>query len=359
MEKILVIEDEKDVRQSILDLLEYKGYEAIEASNGKEALELIKEIIPDLVISDIMMPELSGYTILHEFQNNPVTASIPFIFLSAKADLTDIRKGMNRGADDFITKPFKANELLSSIEIRLKKKKSLDEKLNELRRSITMYVPHELRTPLVAILGYSDMILGEFKQLSSNEIFDMITRIKKAGERLHLTIEKFVIYSELECTDIQDRPVTQNGLCVESVKNCFDDIMKKKFGRSIRKNDFQIGIEDCAVLIQKRYFEILIGELLDNAVKFSSKGSSISISCFATNGMYKIVIIDNGTGMTQDEINAVDGYRQFNREFFQQNGNGLGLIIAKKIVMLYKGNLSIDSVKNKYTKVTVLLPIFK
>ena len=75
--------------------------------------------------------------------------------------------------------------------------------------------------------------------------------------------------------------------------------------------------------------------------------------------MYKIVIIDNGTGMTQDEINAVDGYRQFNREFFQQNGNGLGLIIAKKIVMLYKGNLSIDSVKNKYTKVTVLLPIFK
>ncbi len=119
--KILVIEDDKPVREGIIILLEKKGFNAIAAKDGEEGLSLISEIIPDLIISDVMMPGISGFTLKKFLEENERLSSIPFIFLSAKADIKDVRKGMELGADDYIIKPFNANDLLKAIEIRLKK----------------------------------------------------------------------------------------------------------------------------------------------------------------------------------------------------------------------------------------------
>ena len=119
--KILVIEDDKPVREGIIILLEKKGFKPIAAKDGEEGLSLISEIIPDLIISDVMMPGINGYTLKKFLEENERLSSIPFIFLSAKADIKDVRKGMELGADDYIIKPFNANDLLKAIEIRLKK----------------------------------------------------------------------------------------------------------------------------------------------------------------------------------------------------------------------------------------------
>ncbi|MGE5457658.1 MAG: response regulator, partial [Methanococcaceae archaeon] len=189
MEKILVIEDEADVRGSILDLIEAKGYETIAARNGREALDAIKHTVPDLVVSDIMMPEIDGYEVLRQFRSTSATASVPFIFLTAKSDLTDLRKGMNDGADDYLMKPFKARDLLAAIEVRLTRKRASEAKLDELRFNIAKYVPHELRTPLVAVLGFSQMTLDDYYMLSSDEIYDNLQRIKTGSKRLHYRIE--------------------------------------------------------------------------------------------------------------------------------------------------------------------------
>jgi CheY-like chemotaxis protein/CRP-like cAMP-binding protein len=121
MRRLLVIDDHDDIRENIAEILSLAGYEAFTAENGKRGVETAIKQRPDLVICDIMMPDLDGYGVLHLIRKNPATEHIPFIFLTAKAERVDFRKGMEMGADDYITKPFDDIELLSAIEVRLKK----------------------------------------------------------------------------------------------------------------------------------------------------------------------------------------------------------------------------------------------
>ena len=121
MKKILLIEDNLDVRENTEEILSLANYQVVTASNGKIGVELAQREKPDLIICDIMMPELDGYGVLHILSKNEETARIPFIFLTAKTEKSDIRKGMNLGADDYLTKPFDDTDLLNAIEIRLKK----------------------------------------------------------------------------------------------------------------------------------------------------------------------------------------------------------------------------------------------
>jgi CRP-like cAMP-binding protein/CheY-like chemotaxis protein len=121
MKKILLIEDNLEVRENTVEILSLANYNVVSAENGKIGVELAQKEKPDLIICDIMMPELDGYGVLHILSKNEQTAGIPFIFLTAKTEKTDIRKGMNLGADDYLTKPFDDTDLLNAIEARLRK----------------------------------------------------------------------------------------------------------------------------------------------------------------------------------------------------------------------------------------------
>jgi CRP-like cAMP-binding protein/CheY-like chemotaxis protein len=122
MTRVLLIEDNTDIRENVLEILEISGYEAFAADNGKSGAELAIKELPDIILCDIMMPELDGYGVLELLSENEQTRGIPFIFLTAKAERPDIRKGMELGADDYLTKPFDDTDLLRAIESRLKKK---------------------------------------------------------------------------------------------------------------------------------------------------------------------------------------------------------------------------------------------
>ncbi len=121
MKKILLIEDNNEVRENTAEILALADYEVITARNGKEGAEFAQTKAPDLIICDIMMPELDGYGVLHILGKKPETARIPFIFLTAKAEKADVRKGMGMGADDYLTKPFDDTDLLNAVEVRLRK----------------------------------------------------------------------------------------------------------------------------------------------------------------------------------------------------------------------------------------------
>ena len=118
---ILVIDDNKDIRENTAEILDLAGYKTFTAENGKKGVEIALREKPSLIVCDIMMPELDGYGVLHLIRKNPETEHIPFIFLTAKSERTDFRKGMDMGADDYITKPFEDLELLTAVEMRLKK----------------------------------------------------------------------------------------------------------------------------------------------------------------------------------------------------------------------------------------------
>jgi len=154
---ILVIEDNIEMLQNIKDILELASYNVVSSSNGREGLALIEKIKPDLVLCDIMLPELDGFSVLHIMSKNLNTASIPFIFLTAKTEKADLRKGMNLGADDYITKPFDGLELLNVIRLRLKKNKVLNT---------------SFRTGTEGLNDFFDEVKGlkEFEQLTDDRV---------------------------------------------------------------------------------------------------------------------------------------------------------------------------------------------
>jgi len=131
MKKILLIEDNKEVRENTAEILALANYKVVTAKNGKEGVETAQKELPDLIICDIMMPVLDGYGVLHMLSKNETTLGIPFIFLSAKAERSDMRKGMDLGADDYLTKPFDDAELLSAIETRLKKSETVKKEFSK------------------------------------------------------------------------------------------------------------------------------------------------------------------------------------------------------------------------------------
>ena len=140
MRSILVIDDNKDIRENTAEILELAGYKAFTAENGKKGVEAALREKPDVIVCDIMMPELDGYGVLHLLRKNPDAQNIPFIFLTAKTERSDFRKGMEMGADDYVTKPFDGIELLNAIEMRLKKADVMKQKYSLSEQGINQFL---------------------------------------------------------------------------------------------------------------------------------------------------------------------------------------------------------------------------
>ncbi|ATL45838.1 transcriptional regulator [Chitinophaga caeni] len=164
MATILVVDDHTDIRENIAEILSLAGYDTIEAENGKKAVELARGSKPDLIVCDIMMPELDGYGVLHLLRKIPETEHIPFIFLTAKTERGDLRKGMEMGADDFITKPFEDVELLAAVETRLKKQSMLEQKLAQSQQQTVNNLLQDWQSSGLLNLdpdNYSSTVLGK------------------------------------------------------------------------------------------------------------------------------------------------------------------------------------------------------
>ena len=140
MKKILVIEDEQVIRENILKLLKAEGFDVTGAENGAKGLYAAVSNVPDVIICDVMMPELDGYGVLVALRSNPVTATVPFVFLTGKAERSEMRQGMELGADDYLTKPFSKAELVGAISSRLKKQEAVAEQYNTLRSQSSEFI---------------------------------------------------------------------------------------------------------------------------------------------------------------------------------------------------------------------------
>lgn len=359
MEKILVAEDDAEIRIGIKYLLTGEGFEVAEALDGEKALEILNSEKVDLIISDIMMPNKNGYDLLNEIQKDERFSSIPFLFLTAKTSYDDFRKGMNLGVDDYITKPFKAYELLQAINIRLKKKHEIETKFESLKTGVTKYVPHELRTPLVSIIGFSDLILNEYKEDIPEDVKEMVERINVAGSRLLRTIEKFLIFTELKSSIKYSKKDSDYSEISEfSIARIFEDVNNKLF--KIYNNKFSINdkVVEKRLRISENHFQILLTELIDNAIKFSFPYETVKVNAKTLNDFYRIEIINKGKEFTESQIKKISEFVQFDRDEFQQNGNGLGLTIAKCILNINGGILEITS-KDNISKVVVKIPLPK
>mgnify|MGYP000866865165 CR=1 FL=1 len=361
MHHILVVEDDKILRNNIIEFLESEGFSTSSAMDGEDALSEIKDITPDLILCDIMMPKMNGIELSDFLHKQESFNTVPFIFLTAKADPSDIRKGMNAGADDYIIKPFNFDDLLKSINKRLLKKEIFNKRYEEVTESITKHLPHELRTPLFAVNGLSEMLLEELEHLSKDEIFNIVKNIKSSGERISERLEKFLLYAELNI-------ISNSKSFYHNLKNdktyVEQDIVTRLINRVAenknRINDIEIGaIPECTLFMYNSYFNFIVNELIDNALKFSKEGTTINVKGSLRENYFTLSIEDNGCGLKQEEIENIRAFKQFNKNDMLQEGLGFGLTIIQKIVELYDCYLLIRSMPGESTQIDVSFKLNK
>ncbi|NEQ49321.1 MAG: hybrid sensor histidine kinase/response regulator [Leptolyngbya sp. SIO3F4] len=359
MTKILIIEDEEKIRTSLKRILELSNFDVLIAPGGLEGIEIAKQTLPDIILCDIMMPSVNGHQVLETLNHNSSTATIPFIFLTAKSDKLDIREGMNLGADDYLTKPIKSESLLACIQTRLNKRElqlqQSQAQLTTLSTNIARAMPHELNTPLTGIIGFAEILSA----MPDPEVQELSHEILASGERLRTTIAKFLVYTELEMAiRLPQESNFQKHASNISISPIAESIAKKLATKFQRTSDLHIKLQPGNITISNFFYAQLIEELINNAFKFSAPGDPVIINNQWDEQHLILTIQDQGRGMTPEQIEEVAAYTQFERKIYEQQGLGLGLVIAKYIAELQGGRLTISSHPGgNNTIVRVELPI--
>jgi signal transduction histidine kinase len=328
-------------------------HEVITASSGEAGIELALQTCPDLVICDINMPRMNGFEVLMRFQAIERMADVPFIFLSGLSERSIIRQGMSLGADDYLTKPFVMEELERVVETRLAKRERrqaiVDKAIDALRLNITTALPHELRTAIMIMEGYAQLVLEDAERIDPLQR-EMVQSICDNAVRLRHMAEKYLWY-------LRSYLPTQADL--HSVTPHVDSVLHEAaYAVADRLNKLELldlYIEPGQIKISPEFLGKIAEEIIENAFKFSNAGAAIAVQGAVQGEYYVLTVINHGREMTPEQIEQIGGFMQFDRARYEQQGTGLGLIIAKQLIGLIGGTLAITSNHGR-TIVTVTLP---
>ncbi len=363
---ILVLEDDQPLMEGIRDMLELQGYQILTATNGLEGLRVLQSSPkpPDLIISDIMMPEMNGYQFLEAVQNNPRWVDIPFIFLTAKGEKEDVREGRLLGADDYVIKPFEAEDLVVRIASKLRRHRQLrqtqESRLTDIKRRILSVIHHEFRTPLTYVVAYSDLLESDVSNMSLAEIKEFLNGVNSGAQRLRRLVENFVLLVELETGEVaatfawRKRPITDVAsifsAAQESVRQALETL-------NVR---LQVVLPEALppLIGDAEYLKVVLIRLLDNAIKFSDKpNAEVTLSASYDERYVYFHVTDRGRGIPAEEIPHIfELFYQVDRRRFEDQGTGAGLAIVKGIVELHGGTINVRSVPSEGSTFTIGIP---
>jgi len=360
--QILCIEDDTDMRSAIALVLEGAGYQMLQAEDGKRGLEMALKAPPDLIICDIRMPGMDGFATLQELRKHQITAKIPFIFLTGEDPRSQMRKGMNLGANDFIMKPFNVEDLIQAVEVRFKEVKQNKEEaqraIDELSESITRSLPHELRTPMTGVLGLAELLMSQSQEMTYEEIKDLAQSLYDSAMRMNQTLEKFWIHTQ--CMLLPHDPIKlaasrQTGsrtahINIGRVAEELSDMYK-------RPQELEKHLSPFALAIAEQYLEHIVKQVVDNAFKFSARGTKVKLTTSIMNDRGIVTVIDEGRGLSEDQIHKINSFMQFGRERYEQQGLGLGLMIAQRLTEAHQGTFEVISMEGKGSTVTLSFPL--
>ena len=366
MTKILVVEDETPLRESIVDTLTFEGYDVVEAANGQQGWHKAQEETPDLIVCDIAMPELNGYELLLKLRENPATAGLPFIFLTARVDRPFMRHGMELGADDYLTKPFSHADLLATIRARLDRhvalKKASSHEMDQLKAEFVRHITHELRTPLVSITAVQDIVEQQFGFLSAEELQELL-RIQRSGsQRLHHLVEQTVLMTEIKMGVLSREAVIEKGIPTPIWDVLTTSVnLARKF--AYRNRELPIYVDDrngsAKVRCRINALRHMFAELISNALAFSGENGQVEVVQWVEDSSVYVTVTDHGPGLSPAMIeHAFQDFEQVDRGQQEQQGLGMGLPLARKVIEAHGGKLEISSTEGEGTKIFIRLPLW-
>lgn len=362
MKKVLVIDDAAELADMVGITLEAQGFRPLVAFDGETGIELARKELPDLILCDVQMPRIDGYDTLKAVREHETTATTPFIFLSGRAERPDVRRGMELGADDYLTKPFTPAELVAAVRAQLAKKQEVErqteKKLDEVRGNIRLALPHELRTPLTGILGLSAILVQEHDNITPPEILSMARDIEFSARRLQHLVENFLICTQLELMKEEGNQLLLSAAASRIPAAALVSRVAGQAARDAKREaDLRCDVIPCTVAVIGENLEKIVSELVSNACKFSEAGTPVLVETSLDDSRFILTIADQGRGMTPDQIARIGPHIQFDRRMYEQQGAGLGLIIAKRLTELQGGRWAIQSTPGQGTTVTVSFPL--
>lgn len=361
---ILVVDDDPSILMGLTAKIQRHGYQVITAKNGNEGVQQVKEHKPDLVLSDVMMPFLDGFDMRKIIRQDERFASIPFIFLTARTEVQDRLRGFKEGADDYIVKPFDANELLARIDAVLQRvtfeqargreemREQAKKEMEQLKHEILQNFHHELRTPLTNILMPLELAVNE-KIDDPEEKLHFIRVALSNANRLESLTTDLVLLSNIDQGNLNRirQPLDINTHLLNPIQKRFERYKEKDL-------DFisEIALQG-EILVPRREFTHSILHLVDNAFKFSPDKGNIKLVIKALEKGISISVQDDGTGIPAElREKAFERFYQISQGDTRDNeGLGVGLTIARAIFESNGGYVKIiDSMHGCY--IEALLP---
>lgn len=361
--KILLIDDSVQNLRLLGNMLREKNYQIALAQSGKEGLQLAARIQPDLILLDIMMPELDGYEVCKKLKEDSNTRHIPVIFLTAKTSNQDVVNGFQMGGVDYITKPFNKQELFMRIKTHLELKQARDKisrqaetlrDLNATKDKMFSVISHDLRAPLGGIKSMLDLMYEDQqqnRQISSRSL----DSLKNAADQTYNLLENLLFWSR-----------SQRGKLVNDPEkiNIYDLIIENLELLQTMSDNKQLEIDnrvdkDASALGDRNMIKTVLRNLINNAIKFTHEKGRITIDCEVKDGMAEVSVADNGTGIQKQNLEKILNMKEYYTTFGtrREKGSGLGLNLCIDFIRRNNGELYIDSEYGKGSMFTFTLPL--
>lgn len=369
---ILLVEDDQALLEGIADLLEVSdlGYdvEVLTASNGQAGLQVLAGRIPDLIISDIMMPRMGGYEFLQKVRQSPELVHIPVIFLTAKGTKHDVLRGRMSGAELYIKKPYDSDELCQLIKSQLDRAFELQSgrqrQVSAVSRNIVQLLHHEFRTPLTYVTAYYSMLADGLGQDDEGSLREYLVGIHAGARRMSALVgnllQVMAIWSGEAAEYYQQHAAEITGLesKLQTLADRYANELDQMNGR------FECVIEDPLppVFGVESYVLEIVDQLLSNAVTFSGmvtdRRPEVRLETATFDDQLQVTVEDNGLGIPQSAQERIfELFYQHDRKELEQQGAGAGLTIARGLAEVHGGRIDVTSNLSVGTEMTLFLPL--
>ena len=338
-ETILVVDDTSANLEVMSELLTAKGFQVIVAEDGATCLELAGTCPPDLILLDIMMPEMDGFDTCLKLKQRPETRDIPVLFMTARADTGDKVRGFNLGAVDYITKPYQEEEVIARVVTHItlaRQMRALETSLAERNRFMNI-AAHDLRNPLTAIIGWSQ--LGELSQ-SPVEARNIFATIERAANQIKAIIEDFLALQVLKSKGTEQAERIDLGAIITQV-------IQQNAGNASRKRvsvSWQPPAQPALAHANPVHMHQILTNYLSNAIKYSPENTAVTLFATEHETAWKLTVKDQGPGIPADERGKL--FLEFakisNRPREGEISTGLGLSIVKALAVAQRGMAGAD-----------------
>jgi len=364
--KILIVDDVVSNVLLLKILLTNEKFQVLTANNGKVCIDVAKREHPDLILLDVMMPELNGFDTAVIMKQDEEVKDIPIIFLTALHNTQDLVKGFKCGASDFLTKPFNKEELLMRVmhQISLVAARRLIQKqYEELKATINnrdkMYsvIAHDLRSPMASIRMTLNLLVNVLSpDVIGPEMFELIDNANKETEETHDLLDNLLKWTKSQTGALH---VAFQDFELNDILPGVIDIFKMIAESKHITLNLDLGTENLDVHADKDMFNTIIRNFMSNAIKFSHENSSIDISVSHVDNFAKISVRDHGVGISQERIETLFSAGTSTAGTRNEEGSGLGLQLCKDFAVKIGGDVTVESVQGEGSTFSVLIPIVK